>query len=461
MTTEKNKFTLWVLAWPIFIELTLQLLLGTVDTLMVSRVSDDAVAVVGLSNQLFQALTTLFMTVASGAGILIAQKLGARKAEDARTVAIMAVKVSAVIGMLLSIVLHFGARPLAQVFQLEERLLPLADTYISIVGGGMVLTALMASLSTVIRNTGNTKGPMITALGMNVIHVFFNYGFIFGSYGFPKLGLTGVAISTLVSRLLATGFLLFMFTSAFDRKIQFMDWRIFHRKLFGEVLKIGWPLGVNMSSYVFTQLAMYTFLAMLGAKELATRTYMNTLESSCSMLGFALSLAMQIQIAHLYGGGRIREAYKSSYRGLWIGLGLATGSSVILLLVSKQYLGIFTADPEIITLGLSCIAMNLLLQPGKMLNMGIGSALNAVGDTRYNMYISIGSMWMVAAGLSYLLGIHLSWGLMGIYVAMICDEYLRGVLVLYRWRGQKFLRKGLPSSEASSVSQGPGTTAQA
>ncbi|MGV2788400.1 MATE family efflux transporter, partial [Clostridium perfringens] len=94
-----NKFTLWVLAWPIFIELFLQFLLGAVDTLMVSRISDDAVAVVGFSNQLFQAMTTLFMTVASGAGILIAQKIGSHKTGDARTIGIMAVSVTTIIGL--------------------------------------------------------------------------------------------------------------------------------------------------------------------------------------------------------------------------------------------------------------------------------------------------------------------------------------------------------------------------
>ena len=105
-----KKFSLWMLAWPIFIELFLQFLLGAADTLMVSRISDDAVAVVGFSNQLFQALTTLFITVASGAGILIAQKIGSRNGEDARTIAIMAVKVSAIIGLALSVVLLLPAR---------------------------------------------------------------------------------------------------------------------------------------------------------------------------------------------------------------------------------------------------------------------------------------------------------------------------------------------------------------
>ncbi|MEW9702787.1 MATE family efflux transporter [Paenibacillus sp. SI8] len=451
MIKETNKFSLWLLAWPIFIELLLQLLLGAVDTLMVSRVSDDAVAVVGLSNQLFQALTTLFMTIASGAGILIAQKLGAKNNEDARTVAVMAVTVSAIIGFALSLLLFTEARPLAKLFQLEERLLPLAETYISIVGGGMVLTALTAALSTVIRNTGNTKGPMITAIGMNVIHIVFNYGFIYGELGFPQLGLTGVAISTLVSRLLATLMLLYMFLTAFERRMQWRDLFLFNRKLFGEVLKIGWPLGINMSSWVLTQLTIYTFLAMLGAKELAARTYMNTLESICFMLGYSIALAVQIQIAHLYGAGNLKEAYRSGYRGTWIGLGLVAFNCGILVLIGRSFLGLFTSDPAIIQLALSCIVLTLILQPGRMLNMGMGNSLNAIGDTRYNMVISLISMWGVAAGLSYVLGIRMGWGLAGIYVAMICDEYLRGILVVIRWRRQKYLRRAERNQQAEAA----------
>ncbi|MGG1513964.1 MATE family efflux transporter [Paenibacillus oryzisoli] len=437
MESQKNRYSLWVLAWPIFIELLLQLLLGAADTLMVSRVSDDAVAVVGLANQIFQAVMILFMTVASGAGILIAQRLGAGKHEDARSVGIMAITISGAIGLVLSIVLYVWAVPLARVFQLEERLIPLARTYISIVGSGMVLTALTASLSTVIRNTGNTKAPMVTAIGMNAIHVFMNYGFIYGAFGFPQLGLEGVAVSTLISRLLATCVLFYLFLSVFERRIAWRDLGAFDRKLFREILKIGWPLGVNMSSWVLSQLAIYAFLAMMGAAALAARTYMNTLESICFMLGYSIALAAQIQIAHLYGAGRMDQAYRSGYRGTWIGLALVGCNSLILLGIGRSFLGFFTTDADIVQLALSCLVLTAVLQPGRMINMGFGNALNAIGDTRFNMVISIIFMWGAAAGLSYFLGLRLGWGLTGVYIAMMCDEYARGLLVALRWRYQR------------------------
>ena len=229
---KTRNYSLWALSWPIFIELFLQFLLGTADTLMVSKVSDNAVAVVGFSSQLFNAMTVLFTVIASGAGILIAQKLGARKEEEARTIAIIGLKATFAIGIVLSLILVLFPLPIARFLQMPEELLPLAVRYISIVGGGMILTALMSTLSTVIRNSGNTRGPMYTALGMNVIHIVLNYAFIYGAFGFPQWGLTGVSISTVVSRLLASVLLLYMFLFAFERRIWWGDLKVWSRSLF-------------------------------------------------------------------------------------------------------------------------------------------------------------------------------------------------------------------------------------
>ncbi|PRX71042.1 putative MATE family efflux protein [Cohnella sp. SGD-V74] len=449
MKKNRNPYGLWMLAWPIFIEVLLQTLLGTVDTVMVSRISDDAVAVVGLSGQLFAALTTLFMTISGGAGILIAQKLGAKRGEDARTIAIMSLTVSGVIGLAISVLLYAQAENLAGMLGISDELLPLWNVYVSYFGGGMVLTALIAALSTAIRNTGNTRTPMYIGIAMNVVHIVLNYVLIFGMFGFPEWGLFGVTVSGNVSRLIAVLLLFYVFVYSFDRKIGFKDLLVFKPKLFKEVLHIGWPLGVNMSGWVFSQLAIYAFIAMLGAAELATKTYMNTLESFCFMLGYAISLAVQIQVAHLFGAGKTREAYVGAYRALGIGLGLAMLNALLLLATGRYLLGLFSQNEEILALGTSLLALNLLLQPGKVLNMSLNNALNAVGDTRYTMMTALFSLSLVATAGSYWLGIHAGWGLAGIYCCMIADEWVRGVLVLRRWKGQKYLRKAEEESRIS------------
>lgn len=422
----------------------LQFFLGTADTLMVSHISDDAVAVVGISNQLFGAVTILFSAIASGAGILVAQKLGAGKDGEARIIGIMGLNVSAAVGLVLSILLYLQAKPIARLIQIDEALVPLAATYISIVGSGMLLIAAMTALSTVIRSTGNTRGPMYIALGMNVFHVLLNYAFIFGAFGFPHWGLTGVAVSTLISRLLATLVLLAVYRNAFAKRIEWKDLTGFDKPLFRDTIKLSWPLGVSMSSWCVSQLVIFSFVAMLGNKELSARTYMNTMESFCFLVGYSIALAGQIRIAHLYGSGASDKAYRVAYQALWVGLSIVGFNSLLLYGFGDAVFSMFTDDPEILGMGVSLLALNLLLQPAKMLNMAIGNALYAVGETRFVMMTGLTSMWLIAAGLSYYLGIGLGWGLYGVYSAMILDEAVRGTLVLLRWRSKIFMKTKEP-----------------
>jgi Na+-driven multidrug efflux pump len=206
-----------------------------------------------------------------------------------------------------------------------------------------------------------------------------------------------------------------------------------------------------MGSWVFSQLAIFSFLAILGSTELAARTYMNTLESFCFMLGFSLAMASQIQIAHLYGAGKTKEAYSAVYRMLRVGLPLVIVNAFILVIFGEYALRLFTTDSEILALCASLLWLNLLLQPGKMINMALGNALNAVGDTKFTMNISLIFMWVVATGCSYLLGISWGWGIVAIYFCMITDEYIRAVLSYFRWRGRKFLSKRDKELEVNAV----------
>ncbi|WP_338113250.1 MATE family efflux transporter [Paenibacillus artemisiicola] len=308
-------------------------------------------------------------------------------------------------------------------------------------GCGLAPFALSAAFGTVIRNTGNTRGPMLTAVGINLLHVMLNYGFIFGAFGFPRLGLQGVAISTFSCRTIMMLVLAYMFMHAFERKVGIADIRLRSPKLFKEVLRIGWPLGVNSSCWMLSQMVIFMFLAVMGAKELATRTYLNTLESFCFMLGLAIAMGVQIKIAHLFGSKQWKDAYASAYKALGVGLVIVTVNAAALALTGRWFLGFFTKDPEILRMGVSLLALNIVLQPGKMLNMGFGSGLNAVGDTRFPMMTALFSMWGVATGLSYYFGLHLGWGLVAVYVCMIADEYVRGALAFLRWRQRKHLTR--------------------
>ncbi|WP_308638869.1 MATE family efflux transporter [Paenibacillus silvisoli] len=286
---------------------------------------------------------------------------------------------------------------------------------------------------------------MYIALGMNALHVFLNYCFIFGAFGFPEWGLMGVAISTVVSRTVALGFQQHLFRHAFGAPVLLREFRRFHAKLLKEVMKIGWPISVNGASWTFSQVVIFSIIASMGEQPLAARTYMNTMESFAFTFGWSLALAAQIQIAHLYGARKLRQAYYGAYRALGFGVIVVLANTGLLLLFRSSIISTFTADPWIIDMAVSLLWLNLALQPGKMLNMALGQSLGAVGDSRRVMTYSLPSMWLVAVGVSYVLAVPLHWGLYGIYVGMIGDEYLRGTLCYFRWRRH---RKHLLLAEA-------------
>ncbi|MBW7473697.1 MATE family efflux transporter [Paenibacillus oenotherae] len=431
---EQKTPAIWALTWPIMIEMMLQFMLGTADTLMVSRISNDAVAVVGIANQFFNAVVILFSLVCGGAGILISQKLGSGKAGEARTIGVMSVSLTAVIGIGVSILLATSSHTFAAILQVPDNLKEMSYTYLSIVGGGIILLALNLSLSSAVRSTGDTRSPMYISIGMNVLHVILNYAFIFGAFGFPKWGLFGIAVSTVISRFVALLFQYWMFRQSFGTPIAVREFAAFNRKLLKEIVKIGWPLSINGASWTISQVVIFSIVASMGALPLAARTYMNTMESFAFLFGWSLALAVQIRIAHLYGAGRHKEAYFSAYRVLGFGILIVLANTLLLIVFRSPIISTFTKDEWIIEMVVALLWLNLALQPGKMLNMALGQSLMAIGDGRYVMVIALASMWIVAVGLSFTLGIGLEWGLYGIYVGMILDEYIRGILCFFRWR---------------------------
>ena len=194
--------TLFALTWPIFIEIFLHMLMGNADTLMLSQYSDDSVAAVGVSNQILSLIIVMFGFVATGTAILVAQHLGAREDRLAGEVSIVSIAVNLGFGLFLSLALVFFSEPILLSMDLPRSLMNEASSYLKIVGGFAFIQALIMTAGSIMRSYGYTKDAMYITIGMNIINVIGNYLFIFGPFGVPVLGVEGVAISTIASRLI-------------------------------------------------------------------------------------------------------------------------------------------------------------------------------------------------------------------------------------------------------------------
>lgn len=442
-----GQLSLWHLAWPIAVEMLLQVLMGTADSIMVSRVGDNAVSAVGLSNQVIQTLMTIFVVVNGGAGVVVARKWGAGKLAEARVAAMMTLKINAAAGIVLSVALFFAAEPILRLLNAPLEVLPHAVTYLSLVGAAMVVTLLHMTASSIVRNTGNTKGPMMIAVGMNILHLILNYGFIFGELGLPKLGLLGVCISTIISRLIALAFSLWLLRHSFQPMLGRLDLRGFDMPVLREMIAIGLPAAVTAASWGYSQIVLLSIVSSLGATALAAYTYMNVIQQFPWMLGSSAGQAVQIQVGQLYGARQYNTVFRTPFKGSLIGMGIVLALSATIYAAGDTTLRLFTSDAKVIAAALPLFALCIVWQPMRTWTFAITNSLISVGEARFVAVNTFIGMWLFAVGGSYVFAIVLDWGIIGVLTGLLLDEAYRTVLVSIRW----LQRKKLPKQQAEST----------
>lgn len=441
MKSSTKKLTLFALTWPIFIEISLHMLMGNADTLMLSQYSDDSVAAVGISNQILALIIVMFGFVATGTSILVAQYLGAGKQKSAAEIAVVSIAANLLFSLILSILLFIFDDKILLLMDLPPELLPEATIYLQIVGGLSFIQAVIMTLGAVLRSYSFTKDAMYVTLGMNVVNVLGNYVVIFGAFGFPVLGVEGVAYSTAISRFLGLIVLFILLVKRIDGGLPFFTLFKLPFSHLKNLLKIGIPSAGEQLSYNASQLVITAFIASLGTEAITTRVY--TLNIMMFIFLFAISIGQgsQILIGHMVGAGKIEEAYKRGIKSLKIAIYISFGMAVLFSIFSETLLGIFTANEDILFLGSVLIYLTIILEPGRSFNLVMINSLRAAGDVKFPVYIGILSMWGVAVFFAYLLGIVFGLGLIGIWIAFILDEWLRGILMLRRWRSRIWMQK--------------------
>ena len=217
MSDNFERKSLKQLAWPIFIELTLFMLMGMVDTFMLSAYSDSAVAAVGMSNQVINLIAVMFNFVAAGTVILMSQNLGANHHQKACEVGIVSIGANLIIGVMLSMVMVVCSKYILDFMNTPDEIMNTTVTYTKIVGSFLFLMAIQPVLSGILRSYGYTKQSMIITLIANIINILGNALFIYGLFGAPELGPIGVAISTVFSRFITVLLIAFIIVRKIDR----------------------------------------------------------------------------------------------------------------------------------------------------------------------------------------------------------------------------------------------------
>lgn len=442
-----QEFNLVKLTWPIFLELFLFMLMGSVDTFMISSVSDDAVSGVGAANQIIAMAILVLSVIGNGAAIVVSQYLGSRKPLEAAQVTGNAITLNLVVGIILSTFLLVFGGTLLSALNVKGDILIHAKAYMNIVGGGIFLQALINALATTIRTHGFTKQTMVVSLFMNIIHVIGNYILIFGHFGLPALGVQGAAISTVLSRFICLILFFLLLYRVLEVRVKLTYYIQLSKKHVLQILKIGIPSGFESITYQSCQLVFTLYITYLGAEAMATRQYALNISSYIFLFSVAVSMGTSIIVGHLVGARRPEEAYKRVFTSVKWALLVTVIMDALVIFFRVPLLGLFTENQNIILMGAQVILLSFFLETGRTTNLVIINSLRASGDAKFPVYMGLISMVCMSLPLGYFLVFQLELGLAGVWIASAADEWVRAVIMYFRWRSRAWEKHGLIEHE--------------
>ncbi|HJA87305.1 MAG TPA: MATE family efflux transporter [Candidatus Parabacteroides intestinavium] len=435
------------LTGPIFLETFLILLLGVVDTLMLSHYSDNAVAAVGVVNQLLNMVFLLFNVTAVGTSVMCALYFGARDSKSFTQVIGVSLLFNALIGLLISLLLSFGGKQMLIWMDIRPDLMPMAISYMKIVGGFGFLQAIIFTISAVLRAANKPNYSMQVAVLINLFNIVGNYSLIYGHFGFPEMGVEGAAISTTLSRVLGMTLLFLVLFKRLVRRFPLAYFRPFPFDKLKSVLKVGMPSAAEQISYDASQVCVVYFINMLGNEVLAARVYIMNIVIIGYIFSLAMASATSICTGNLVGAGKKQAAYILSWYAWKRSLMITFIASVGVYLGGRFLLGCFTENESIIQIAMTALLIDIFLEHGRATVLMFLFCLRSVGDVIVPVLIEIVCMWVFAVTCGYLFGIAMGLGLAGIWIGLALDESSRGVVLALRWRTQKWKKRNLIKSK--------------
>ncbi len=418
------------------------MMLGAVDTIMLSQYSDESVAAVGVVNQIVMFAFLIFEVINIGTSVLCSQYLGAKMQKNMVQVVGVALLFNLVVGLLISAILHYGATTLLGWMGLRPELLKYGIGYMQIVGAFAFFQAISFTISASLRSADKAIYPMMVTVLVNIMNIIGNYSLIFGKLGMPALGAEGAAISTSVARGVS---MVVLFVILFRKHIPRFPLHYFRPFPWVELknlLKVGLPSAGENMSYSFSQVVITYFINILGNNALATRTYTVNIVMFVYLFAIAMAQGGAISIGHLVGQKKIRAAYLLGKYVMRLSILVSLVLSCVWAASGHFIFSMLTDNQEIIKMGVTIMMVDIIVEIGRAVNIYATNALRSAGDVNFPFYVGVAVQWTVSVGFSYLFGIYWGWGLVGMWCAFLLDENIRALLFVKRWNSMRWAKKG-------------------
>lgn len=429
---------------PMVVEQLLAVFVGLADTIMVAIVGESAVASVSLVDNINVLLIGLFMALATGGAVVAGQFLGHGDKGKATVAAEQLVLFMILFSVLIMALVYGGKWFILHVVfgQIEPEVMSYANTYLMIVTASIPFIALYNAGAAIFRVQGNSAISMGVSVLMNAVNVAGNAFLVLGLH----CGVEGVAIPTLVSRVIAA---FVMMVLLFNQKLTIHLSRNMRIRLDGamirRILRIGIPNGVENSMFQLGKLVLLSLISTFGTVAITANAVSNTVAAFAILPGQAIGMGMVTVVSQCVGAGDYEQVRYYTKKLMKYAIGAMALTNLLVIAAIPLITYAYRLSPETAAMTKNILLLHsicaIFIWP---FSFTLPNTLRAANDVKFAMVVSLLSMWLCRIVMGVVFGAYLDLGVLGIWMAMILDWCVRSVFFLIRygrgkWQSQKRL----------------------
>lgn len=434
------------ITWPAFVEMVMSTMFGMVDMMMLGQYAANAVAAVGLTNQPTMLLMACFSAVNVGATTLIAWRIGEGNAADARKVTRQTLLVNFVLGLVISVLGIFVARPVVGFMAaggIDSATMEMGTRYFQIIASGLLFQELNMAVTAALRGSGQTRIPMVYNILANLINVVLNYIMIYGKLGLPAMGADGAALATTISRVAGCAIALYVVmhprSSSNIIHVRLKEsWKP-DFKILKQMFSIGAPATVEQFILQSGFMLFARTVSSLGTTVFAAHQIGLNINSLSFSPSSAFGVAATTLVGQSIGANDLNDAKQKANIVARMSMCVSIVVGILFLTIPSQIARLYTADQEVIDMASMCLRMIAFAMPGMSIQLCVSGALRGAGDTLFPMLASVLGVWVFRVVVCSILVNQLGLGLFGAWLTMDMDQYLRASIIWVRFKSDKWL----------------------
>lgn len=441
--------TLCVLAVPIALQQFITVGVNMADNVMLGSLGEIKMSGVTLANNFINIFQCCCMGFGMGASVLTSRFWGMKSMESLKKSVVLMLRGVFLLSTIFALATFFMPSFIMSLFTKEEAVISAGMSYFLISIPSYYLSGFSLTTSLVLRSVGKANVPLFSSVGAFFINIFFNWVFIFGNLGAPRLEVSGAALGTLIARIFEFGFIMgYFFFREKNIQMHLKDLCMKCKDLLGEYIRIALPVLISDSLLGIGNSAVAAVMGHIGATFVSANAITTITQQLSTVVIQGISQASCIMTGNTLGEGNAEKAQEQGITFAALGFIIGIVGCALILLMKNPVIGLYNITDETRELAgelMDAVGLVVIFQSmNSILTKGL---LRGGGDTRFLMIADILFLWCISIPLGALVGLIWHWSGFAIFICLKLDQFIKAFWCLGRLKSRKWIKKIRPVSE--------------